>query len=210
MSIVKETNIITPLAQLLLTWLFIFYACLVRPVCCFCLDIQKCKALEVLNYQEKTSCEMMQGHKKKETAWFMVQENSAAATTVLCSIEGSVRVPSEQSQWPTAAVVIKHEPEAWSSAQMFGFWCWNSKNFVPSSKVATHDKWHPCYLYYSPSRQLSMCWPSIHTRWEWMALLFTLTMTWKIGDMLSKGIHPEWFRLQLAFCSMAKEQLNYT
>lgn len=149
---------------------------------------------------------------KKETVltWFMVQENSAAATTVLCSIEGSVRVPSEQSQWPTAAVVIKHEPEAWSSAQMFGFWCWNSKNCVPSSKVATHDKWHPCYLYYSPSRQLSMCWPSIHTRWEWMALLFTLTMTWKIRDMLSKGIHPEWFRLQLAFCAVAKEQLNYT
>lgn len=152
------------------------------------------------------------GPQKKETVltWFMVQENSAAATTVLCSIEGSVRVPSEQSQWPTAAVVIKHEPEAWSSAQMFGFWCWNSKNCVPSSKVATHDKWHPCYLYYSPSRQLSMCWPSIHTRWEWMALLFTLTMTWKIRDMLSKGIHPEWFRLQLAFCAVAKEQLNYT
>lgn len=138
-----------------------------------------------------------QQKKKKETvlAWFMVQENSAATTTVLCFIGGSVKVPSEQSQWPIAAVVIKHEPEAWSSAQMFIFWCWNSKNFVQSSKVATHDRLHPSYLYYSPSRQLSMCWLSTHIRWEWIALLFTLTITWKIGDILSKGIHPAWFRL---------------
>lgn len=157
----------------------------------------------------------MQGHKKdeekKETvfAWFMVQENSAAATTVLCFIGGSVRVPSEQSHWPTAAVVIKHEPEAWSLAQTFSFWCRNSKNFVQSSKVATHDRLRPNYLYYSPSRQLSMCWLSTHTRLEWIALLFTLTITWKIGDMLSKGIHPMWFRFQLAFCAVAKEQLNH-
>ncbi len=148
MPIVKETNIMTSLAQLLRTWLFILYACFVWPLCCFCLDMQKCTALEVLNYQENILWDDAEPKKKKTVlAWFMIQENSAAATTVLCSIEGSVRVPSEQSQWPIAAVVIKHEPEARSSAQMFGFWCWNSKNCVPSSKVATHDKWHPCYFY---------------------------------------------------------------
>lgn len=148
---------------------------------------------------------------KKETvlAWFMVQENSAITIAILCSMGGSVRVPSEQSQWPTAAVVIKHDPEARSSAQMFSFWCWDSKKFVQSSKEATHDRLHPSYLYYSPSRQLSMCWLSTHARWEWIALLFTLTITWKIGDMLSKGIHPARFRLQLAFCAVAKEQLNH-
>jgi len=69
----------------------------------------------------------------------MVQENSAITIAILCSMGGSVRVPSEQSQWPTAAVVIKHEPEAWSSTQMFSFWCWNSKNVVQSSKEATHQ-----------------------------------------------------------------------
>jgi len=168
-----------------IAWLFIyFYACLVWP---YFIDIELCKALEVLNYKEKTSCEMMQGHNRKEEEkkkkkqflldlWFKKTQLSQSLSSVPWEVRYGChqsKVSGPQQLW-WSNMNQRHEAQPKCSASDAG-----TARMLCSPPKKLPIRLRPRYLYYSPSRQLSMCGLSTHARWEWMALLFTLTITYK-------------------------------
>lgn len=189
--------------------LYLFLCLFGATLCLWYTVVQRSWGLEL--QRENTLWDDAGPQKKKQFSldlWFKKTQLSLSPSFVPWEVRYGChqnKVSGPQQLW-WSNMTQRHEAQPKCSASDAGT---ARILFSPPKKLPMIDRLRPSYLYYSPSRQLSMCWLSTHTRWESIALLFTLTITWKIGDMLSKGIHPARFRLQLAFCAVAKEQLNH-